>query len=44
MLEIGCSAMQIFVDLLQDKSVVYRVLSCFLVEQSSSAALINNHK
>lgn len=42
MLEIGCSAMQMLLDLLNDKTVENRVLSPFLVERSSSAALINN--
>jgi LacI family transcriptional regulator len=44
MLEIGCSAMQMLLDLLEEKTVENRVLSPFLVKRGSSAALINDHK
>ncbi|MBW4624653.1 MAG: substrate-binding domain-containing protein [Brasilonema octagenarum HA4186-MV1] len=40
MLEIGCSAMQMLLDLLQEKTVENRVLSPFLVQRGSSAALL----
>jgi LacI family transcriptional regulator len=44
MLEIGCSAMQMLLDLLEEKTVENRVLSPFLVKRGSSAALRNDHK
>lgn len=40
MLEIGCHAAQMLLDLLQKKSVENRVLSPFLIERGSSAALV----
>ncbi len=43
MLELGSYAMQMLLDLLQDKSVENRVLSPFLI-RGSSAALRNDHK
>jgi LacI family transcriptional regulator len=44
MLEIGCHAAQMLLDLLQEKSVQNRVLSPFLIERGSSAALRNDNK
>ncbi|NDJ23618.1 substrate-binding domain-containing protein [Nostoc sp. B(2019)] len=44
MLEIGCSAMQMLLDLVQGKSVENLVLSPFLVTRGSSTALRNDHK
>jgi LacI family transcriptional regulator/LacI family repressor for deo operon, udp, cdd, tsx, nupC, and nupG len=44
MLEIGCYAAQMLLDLLQEKSVENLVLSPFLIKRGSSAALKNNHK
>jgi LacI family transcriptional regulator len=44
MLELGSYAMQMLLDLLQDKSVENRVLSPFLVKRGSSAASRNEHK
>lgn len=44
MLEIGCCAMQMLLDLLEEKTVENRVLSPFLVKRGTSAALINDHK
>lgn len=44
MLEIGCYAAQMLLDLLQKKSVESRVLSPFLIKRDSSAALRNSHK
>ncbi|MBW4606134.1 MAG: LacI family transcriptional regulator [Hassallia sp. WJT32-NPBG1] len=44
MLEIGCYAMQMLLDLLEEKTVENRVLSPFLVKRGSSAALINDYK
>ncbi|NJM68989.1 MAG: LacI family transcriptional regulator [Scytonema sp. RU_4_4] len=42
MLEIGRSAMQMLLDLLEEKTVEKRVLSPFLVKRGSSAAFKNN--
>jgi LacI family transcriptional regulator/LacI family repressor for deo operon, udp, cdd, tsx, nupC, and nupG len=42
MLEIGCHAAQMLLDLLQEKSVENCVLSPFLIERGSSAALRND--
>lgn len=44
MLEIGCHAAQMLLDLLQEKSVENLILSPFLIKRGSSAALKNNHK
>lgn len=44
MLKIGSYAMQMLLDLLQEKSVENRVLSPFLVKRGSSGALRNDHR
>ncbi|MBD0261994.1 MAG: LacI family DNA-binding transcriptional regulator [Tolypothrix sp. Co-bin9] len=44
MLEIGCSAMQMLLDLLEEKTVENRVLSPFLLKRGSTASLRNDHK
>ncbi len=44
MTEIGSYAMQMLLDLLQEKSVENRLLSPFLVKRGSSTALRNDHK